>query len=289
MKTLKHIISQIQSSENESSPEFKSLLWKYICYSPKMAAHLQQQQLLDLSEIHTLKVNDPHFAKGDLNFNTFKWGKGKHKILLTHGWGSKAIDFSDIITSLSQNEDFEIIAFDAPGSGSSEGELSNLLLFVQAIKAIVTHYGQPNILIGHSLGALANIIAMKDLQIKPSVLISLTPLLKLKENFEASMNAVGISPSAQADFLNSFAEKFGVAASHFELVNWYGSNGQTIHWVGYDVNDKVLPFSYLQAFLEANSEISSKNYEDTGHERIIKFPAVIEDIFRITTESIRNY
>jgi hypothetical protein len=125
---------------------------------------------------------------------------------------------------------------------------------------------------------------MKEMQIKPSVLISITPLLKLKENFEASMDAIGIPPAAQKDFLNSFEEKFEVPASLFELVNWYESDGQKTHWLAYDVNDKVLPFSYIRAFLEANLEITSRNYQDTGHERIIKSPSVIEDLVEVISE-----
>jgi pimeloyl-ACP methyl ester carboxylesterase len=281
MKKLKQIISQIQTNESYTTEEYKSLVWQYICYSPKMPARLQQQQLLDQSEKQTLKVTDPHFAKGELNFNTFKWGKGKKRVLITHGWGSKGIDFSDIITELISNDDFEIITFDAPGNGSSEGELSNLLLFVQAVKAVINHYGEPNILIGHSLGAMANALALKEMQIKVSVLISLTPLIKLKENFEMSMNAIGISRAAQTNFLESFEQMFGVPASKFEMSTCYDDKNQTTHWLGYDVNDQILPNSYLREFLASNPAIASKNYEDAGHYLIIKSPIVISDLVEI--------
>ena len=113
----------------------------------------------------------------------------------------------NIITALNLNNDFEIIAFDAPGNGSSEGDLSNLLLFIEAIKSIVVNYDKPEIVIGHSLGALVNVIAFKELGIKPSLLISLTPLLQVKENFEASMNTIGVPASAQTKFLYSFEKK----------------------------------------------------------------------------------
>ena len=69
MKKLKQIISQIQSSDSHSSEEFMSLLWQYICYSPKMPTRLQQQQLLDKSERLTLKVRDEYFSKSEISFN----------------------------------------------------------------------------------------------------------------------------------------------------------------------------------------------------------------------------
>ncbi len=55
------------------------------------------------------------------------------KLLITTGWGSKAADFSELIQALRAIDDLEIIAFDAPGNGSSEGELSNLLLFIFSV------------------------------------------------------------------------------------------------------------------------------------------------------------
>nr|WP_294794702.1 alpha/beta hydrolase [uncultured Mucilaginibacter sp.] len=147
MKKLRQTIAEIQSLDAESAQKIESLLWQYICYSPKIPVRLQQQQLLDNAEISVLKVNDEHFAKSELSFNAFKWGNGKYKIILTHGWGSKGLDFGDMITALAQTGDFEIIAFDAPGNGSSEGELSNLLLYIQAVKAVTSHYGKPDALV----------------------------------------------------------------------------------------------------------------------------------------------
>jgi hypothetical protein len=286
MKKLRQTIAEIQSLDPESSNKIESLLWQYICYSPKMPVRLQQQQLLDKAEKSELKVNDEHFAKRELSFNSFKWGNGKYKIILTHGWGSKALDFSDIITALDQTGDFEIIAFDAPGNGSSEGDLSNLLLYVQAVKAVTLHYGKPDALVGHSLGAMANVIALREVGIKPSILISLTPLLQLKENFEYSMNAIGISALNQAEFLNSFYEKFGVPASSFTFNNWYNFDNTLNHWLAYDVNDLISPYSYVKSLLDAHPTIKKNNYTDVGHDKVIKSPTVISDLIEQVTAAV---
>ena len=82
---------------------------------------------------------------GELNFNTFKWGSGNKKILITHGWGSKAADFVELITALLLVDDVQVLSFDAPGNGSSEGELSDLILFVQGVEAMIKNYGRPEV------------------------------------------------------------------------------------------------------------------------------------------------
>lgn len=283
MKKLRQTIAEIQSLDPGSSKQLQSLLWQYICYSPKMPVRLQQQQLLDKAEAFVLKVNDEHFANKELSFNSFKWGDGKHKILLTHGWGSKALDFSEIITALDQIGDFEIIAFDAPGNGSSEGDLSNLLLYIEAVKAVILHYGKPDGAVGHSLGAMANVIALGEMRIKPSILISLTPLLQLKENFERSMNAIGISARNQTEFLKDFHNKFGMPASNFTFNNWYNFDSTINHWLAYDVNDQISPYFYLETFLENHPTIKKSNYADVGHDKVIRSPTVINDLIEQVT------
>jgi hypothetical protein len=289
MKKLKQIITQVLAFPKDRSVELNDLLWQLICYSPKMAIRLQQEQLLNEAEKFSLKVNDDYFANKELLFNGFKWGNGSRKVLITHGWGSKAADFTEIITALKKVDDSQIIAFDAPGNGSSDGELSNLLLFAEATKATVVKYGKPGIIIGHSLGAMANVMALSELMITPSLLISIAPLIRLKENFEASMTFAEVPPEAQVRFLKNFEEKFGKPASYYNLNDMYSpmKDAQLNHWLAYDQNDRIAPYNYLEEFLNNNSSVKSQNYDDVGHERIIKSELVINDLVDIVKANLK--
>lgn len=282
MKKLKQIFTEVKESSSLSPGELNQLLWQLICYSPKMPVRFQQQQLLDEAEKFSLHARDNNFAHKELTFNGFKWGNGKHKILITHGWGSKAADFAEMIMALQEIDDLEIIAFDAPGNGSSEGELSNLLLYIEAVKAIIARYGKPDVILGHSLGATANMIALKELMMSPQLLISLTPLIRLKENFEASMSAAEVSKQAQDDFLKSFEEVFQTPASRYNMTDLYDFDGKVSHWLAYDQLDLVSPSGFIEEFLTANQSVEDSCYEGIGHERIIKSTEVINDVkFRV--------
>ncbi len=169
MKKLKSIIQQITSVSSDDKQALNDLIWDFICYSPQWPLRHHQEQLLDEAEKFSIRVYDEHFAKGDLNVNGFKWGNGKYTVLLTHGWGSKAADFFEMINAL-RALDLTVISFDAPGNGSSEGNLSNLLLYAAGVKGVVDKFGMPDISIGHSLGAMANVVGLKDTP--PSLLIS---------------------------------------------------------------------------------------------------------------------
>lgn len=278
MKHLKSLIQSTRTLTGNNNPEFQNILWEVICYSPKMPVRLQQQQLLDEAEKQVLQVYDPHFSNNELKINSFRWGKGRTKILLTHGWGSKALDFFDLITRLRTLADVEIIAFDAPGNGSSEGKLSNLLLYVEAIKETILAYGPPDILIGHSLGAMANIIATQEVSIKPQLILSIAPLIKLKENFKATLDMVEAPLAAQEKFFSEFEDLFKTPASYFNLVDLYQLPSDIKTLVYYDPNDSVHPDKYLQEFLNLNPFIISKSYANAGHDKIIRDNRLINDI-----------
>jgi len=264
MKKLKQIIQQVKAFPADDPDGLTALLWQLICYSPKMPVRLQQEQLLNEAEKFSLQVNDDYFAKWKLTFNGFKWGNGKYRILLTHGWGSKAADLADIIAALRMVPDVQVIAFDAPGNGSSEGELSNLLLFAEAVKAIALAYGKPDVLVGHSLGAMANIKATEKLGYNPALLASLTPLVRLKENFEASMTFAEVGQQAQAGFLESFEKLFHKPAAYYNLNDRYTFNAGTNHWLAYDHDDAVSPYAYLEEFLSTRPFIRTAAYDGAG-------------------------
>ncbi|AMR33335.1 alpha/beta hydrolase [Mucilaginibacter sp. PAMC 26640] len=283
MKKLKQIITRVKEVNENGGPDL-DLLWQLICYSPKMPTRLQQQNLLDESLKFSLEAFDDFFTKGNLVFNGFKWGVGSRLIMITHGWGSKAADFAELITALRELPDTSIIAFDAPGSGSSEGELSNGELFAKAALAVIEKYGTPDVMIGHSLGGMANIMALSRLTTLPKLLISIAPLIRLKENFEASMNAAGVSRAAQEEYFESFEHRVGRPALHYDIDKLYKFGPELKHLVLYDEADLISPCDFVSEFLSKRPFIKSKEYTGAGHERIIKLPEVISDIVEAVTQ-----
>jgi hypothetical protein len=284
MKYLKNLIQSAKALIQSNSAGLQDTLLEVICYSPKMPVRLQQQQLLDEAETSGLQVLDLHFNRSQVTINTFRWGKSSIKVLITHGWGSKAADFSDLINRLKSNSAIEVIAFDAPGNGSSEGKLSNLLLYVESVKEVIRKYGPPDIFIGHSLGAMANVIAIQEAKLHPRLVVSMAPIIKLKENFEATLNMIEAPLKVQEEFFVQFEKLFNIPASYFNLTGLYSSNPELNHIVYYDPADAIHPNGYLQEFLNRYQNIVSKSYAGVGHDKIIKDDQVISDIEKLVFE-----
>ena len=285
MKKLKQIVEQVKTLITENKPdELNDMLWRLICYPPKMPLRLHQEHLFGEAEKFTVTVNDPYFTHQQLNINGFKWGNGDTRILLSHGWGSKAADFDGVINALRENADLQIIAFDAPANGSSDGDLSNLLLFANAAKAVIAATGEPDIAIGHSFGTMANVSALTELNIIPKLLISIAPFILLQENFIRIMTAVGVPADAQQAFLDDFNARYGIYPSEYAMQKLYTFDDTLNHWLAYDELDAMLPDAYLQDFLKAHPTIKAKNYSGAGHERIIKSPELIADVVERVNE-----
>lgn len=275
MKRLKQIVNELKLTQ--ATPD-AALMREFIFYSPKMPLRLHQEQLIAASKQFSLPVFDTYFTNANVTINCFSWGNGKRKVLLTHGWASKALDFYELIVELRKIEDLEIIAFDAPGNGSSISEFSNLMLYADSVKSIALNYAQPDVLIGHSLGGMANVVALQTLGLKPHLLISIAPLIRLKENFEQSLDTVNIATKDQEVFFSNFAKEFPVPADHFNLTELYQLSADLDHFLIYDPADHISPYLYLKEFLAKNTAISAKSFEGVGHYKILKSADVIEDI-----------
>ena len=277
MKNLKRIASEIKSGQLADS-DLQEKLWDFICYSPKLPMRLHQDLLLAQASKHQLEVYDEFFSKQNLKVNFFKWGTGKTKILLTHGWGSKAADFHELITHLITLGDFEIWSFDAPGNGSSEGRLSNLILYVEAINQFQLTVGMPDIMIGHSLGGMANIYNINKLQKYPVVLISIAPLVDLTANFKSSMTSVNVAEIEQNKFLNQFEERYQKRTADFFLNDLYTYSENLNHLLIYEVNDEIAPVKDIIEFTKEFPQVVSSAFNDTSHTKIISDSRVIKQI-----------
>jgi pimeloyl-ACP methyl ester carboxylesterase len=276
LKTYKQRILQVRQAQDPQ--ELLAALWNYISFPLRLPNRPHQKELLEQAVPFSMQAPDPYFAKKELTFNGYIWGTGRKKVYLTHGWSSKAADFTEIITALKVAGDLQIIAFDALGNGSSEGELSNLMLYVKPLEAIIKTYGMPEVLIGHSLGAMANIVALKEFEAQPELLISITPVVQLDQNFKGMMSYADVSAENQAHWLQSFHDYYKLPVSYFDMKSLYALPASTKHIVYYDQDDDVLPYAQLAAFLKEQPQIVSEAFNGAGHHKILKEQALIDAI-----------
>ena len=91
----------------------------------------------------------------------YQYGKSDKKVLLVHGWSGRGTQLFKIADALLK-EGYATVSFDAPAHGKSPGNSSIMLEFIASIFELEKQYGPFEVAIGHSLGGMALLNAVKS-------------------------------------------------------------------------------------------------------------------------------
>ncbi|MCX7638537.1 MAG: alpha/beta hydrolase [Cyclobacteriaceae bacterium] len=112
------------------------------------------------------------FRAAGKNLQGYKWGDSEKYVLVVHGWAGRATQFRRFIKPLLK-EGFSVVGFDGPAHGRSEGKLTNIREFEEALNKLFELQGVPHAIIGHSFGGAAVIFAAQHgLHVKKLVAIA---------------------------------------------------------------------------------------------------------------------
>jgi pimeloyl-ACP methyl ester carboxylesterase len=90
----------------------------------------------------------------------YQYGKSNKRVLLIHGWAGRGTQLFKIAESFIE-KGYETISFDATGHGESEGKTSAMPEFVASVFELEKVFGPFDFSIGHSLGGMALLNAVK--------------------------------------------------------------------------------------------------------------------------------
>ncbi|GEP52553.1 alpha/beta hydrolase [Flavobacterium noncentrifugens] len=102
-------------------------------------------------------INIPSIQK---DIVVYKYGTSDKKTLLVHGWsgrGTQLVKFADELIK----QGYSTISFDAPAHGKSEGKTTIMTEFIESILEIEKQFGPFEAAIGHSLGGMSSLNAVK--------------------------------------------------------------------------------------------------------------------------------
>ncbi len=107
----------------------------------------------------------------DRGIRVYEYGQSDKKILLVHGWSGRGTQMFKIADALLK-AGFMTISFDAPAHGKSPGKTTMMPHFIAACLELEQHYGSFYAAVGHSLGGMSLLNAVrKGLQLEKLVLI----------------------------------------------------------------------------------------------------------------------
>ncbi len=233
-------------------------------------------------------INSEHYKIAVYEWSNSDRPAPEKIVVLTHGWGGHALNFSSIITKLLESG-FKVIAYDSPAHGMSSGNTTNLLHNTRALACVCEHVPQVSALIGHSFGAMASAYLLelnKDFEKFSNVekIILIAGPNKLSDIFASFTQAMGLPNSVLKIFhqkLSNIAKRNIESMATVNFLQNYKGSTLVIH----DQNDHIVPF--IEAETISKEVLSSALLVTSGfgHFRILSAIDTINGIFDFISDA----
>ena len=204
----------------------------------------------------------------------YHFGDSPKKILLVHGWsgrGTQLVRFADELIK----EGYSTISFDAPAHGKSSGTTTIMIEFIESILQIDKQFGPFDAAIGHSLGGMALMNAIKQ-GLKINRLVSIGSGDVVKDIMDEFIQRLHLQPKISDLLRLHFEKKYRVtmdSLSAFKAAEKIDITVLIIH----DQNDDEVPVEcaiHIHQHLKKGQLLITKHQ---GHRKILGNNAVIKN------------
>jgi len=223
------------------------------------------------------KVIPPHAEKLQFSLNG-KQVKGfrfnhpqQKKLMLLHGFSSSAFNFFKYVQPL-ENKGYEVLAFDAPAHGESEGSTVNAVEYSEMIKKVIELYGPVDAFIGHSFGGIAICLAMEQLvHNEETKIVLIAPATETSSAVDGAFQMLGIRNSVlRKEFDNIIFESSGKELSWFSIRRAMNNINASVLWI-HDEDDDITPLrDALQVKTDGHPNIRFLITKGLGHRKIYR-------------------
>lgn len=232
---------------------------------PKRELHMEAESI-------QTKLLIPSINK---TINTYQYGDGKNRILLVHGWsgrGTQLVKIAEAMIDLG----YSTISFDAPAHGKSEGNTTIMTEFIASIIEIEKHFGPFEYAIGHSLGGMSIINAVKqNLTVNKAVIIGSGDIIQ--DIIDDFIRNLQLKPKVGEQMRIHFENKFGVAMNNYST-SFSATQVKTPVLIIHDEDDDDVN---IKAAYNIHKHLTNSKLlitKDLGHRKVLGSQKVIDEI-----------
>ncbi|HEV8285975.1 MAG TPA: alpha/beta fold hydrolase [Chitinophagaceae bacterium] len=209
----------------------------------------------------------------------YRWSHPKNKkVLIIHGFESSITNFDHFVQPLI-NKGYEVLAFDAPGHGSSGGNMITAPLFAKMIITIHENYGPIQSFITHSFGGLAISLGLENIVHDESYKVALiAPATESKTAIDQFFHLLHLNGEVRKEFDGLIAELGKHSAEWFSIRRAIRNIKAQILWL-HDEGDEQTPLS--DALKVKNENLANVKFIVTkglGHRRIYRDAKTVQDV-----------
>lgn len=227
-----------------------------------------------------LSAEKLHVEFEGMNTRGYRWNAGGiHKLLIAHGFSSSVVNFQHFIQSFI-NKGYEVVAFDSPAHGYSQGKTINALQYKNFINTVIERYGPFDRFFAHSLGGLAISLAVTEEHDNENMKIALvSPAAKISTVIPIFFKQMLIrNEKVQHHFVKHIEKISQHDIEWFSIQRCLPQLHSQVLWV-HDKKDKVTPISdALDIQKSTPKNISFIFTKGLGHRRIYRDKTVVDAV-----------
>ncbi|HEY7408649.1 MAG TPA: alpha/beta fold hydrolase [Gemmatimonadaceae bacterium] len=234
---------------------------------PRRRAHRDVPMIPDGARAETVAVGTKRLA-------AWTWGTGP-RVLLAHGWEGTARDLVPIATALAR-QGRSVTVFDMPAHGHSTGRTTTLAEMTDALRAVARATGTPDAVVGHSLGAAAAVLALRD-GLGASAAALLAPVAEPTLFLRRLAELLALSERRYEGLVAEIERRAGRDMHTFDgatAARALTTRALILH----DPADRQVPFSHAEAIATAWPGASLHAVAGLGHRRVLYDPSAIARI-----------
>ena len=232
---------------------------------PKREIHMVQKSSQSKLFVPSLKKN----------IVVYNYGESDKKILLVHGWsgrGTQLVKIADEMLKLG----YSTISFDAPAHGKSDGKTTIMTEFIASIIEIEKQFGPFEFAIGHSLGGMSILNAIKqNLIVKKAIIIGSGDIIQ--DVIDDFIQKLQLKPKIGLLLKNHFEKKYNEPMENYSAS--FSAKSVTIPVL--IIHDKDDDDVALKAAHNIHKHLKNSTImitEGLGHRKILGDTKVIESI-----------
>jgi pimeloyl-ACP methyl ester carboxylesterase len=214
-------------------------------------------------------------------FMLYHWKGTGPTVLLNHGWESNSFRWRYLVEPL-QKLDYNIISIDAPAHGKSDGSLFTAVTYSKIIKTTIELY-EPQIVIAHSVGALATIFqesSNRHAFIQKFVFLG-SPN-KLEVIMRGYQNLLSFNNAVYGSLNTLLKNKFGYYVEDFNAED-FAEKIDVATLIVHNPDDLIVPFDAMEEIASTMPQATTYRSQTGGHS--LYTPEVIDEVIKFLEKS----
>ena len=219
------------------------------------------------------------FQAAGKTIQAYRWGEGPI-VVFVHGWAGRGTQFRKFIEHFTL-KGFQVVTFDGPAHGRSEGKSTNLNEFKDTLNQLFKLLPeQPTAVVTHSFGGVAALYAIMN-GLPVTRLINIASPTIGDEIINTFLRAVGGTEKTKNYFKRYMIKTYGKPFDEFSSLYFIKQLSRPLDLLlVHDEEDKEVIFRHTEELMKVYPSARLYRTKGMGHTRILKDDAVVETCLR---------